>query len=76
MSATTLPLFSSRQRSIYCQPDALVSSLPIRIDVDISSSPMQPPPEPYGAVRMITIREDQTAGISVVDPGASMPPSP
>lgn len=49
----------------------LYRPLPIRIDVDTSSSPMQPPPEPYGAVRMITIREDQTAGISVVDPGAS-----
>ena len=47
----------------------LYRPLPVRIDVDTSSGPMQPPPEPYGAVRMITIREDQTAGISVVNPG-------
>lgn len=47
----------------------LYRPLPVRIDVDTSSTPVQPPPEPYDAVRMITIREDQTAGISVANPG-------
>jgi len=48
----------------------LYRPIPVRIDVDTSSTPMQPQPDPYGAVRMITIREDRTAGLNVVNPGS------
>lgn len=47
----------------------LYRPLPIRVDVDTSSTPMPPPADPYGAVRTIEVREDQTAGIHLVDPG-------
>lgn len=49
----------------------LYRPIPVRIDVDTASSPMRPPTDPLGAVRMITIREDQTAGIKIADSGTS-----
>lgn len=48
----------------------LYSPTPIRIDVDTSDRAAARPPDPYGGTRVISIREDSTAGIALVNPGS------
>ena len=70
MSATTFHCSPADSAQFGCQPDALVSSRR-----SASTSTLRPAPCSHRrnctARCAITIREDQTAGISVVDPGAS-----